>query len=214
MLGLGSRSTLFYIEQLNVQYFALFGGYSTCPFILLNTNFDTINSFLPNNFKQLESELSFYLEKLKKLQISNLIIPNITLHETWDRMNIEFSIEHPVVKTLELLKKKNISEIVLFGSKYAMEASYLKTIFKSNNIEAIQPEENDKLFLDSLRKLIYNNEETSQDVEKYNMLLCSYSKNNTVIIACTELSIPLNSYTNIYDMAQIQIQSAIQKLIK
>ena len=45
ILGLGSRSTLFYLAELNTLYLQKKGGYSTCPFTLLNTNFDEINSY-------------------------------------------------------------------------------------------------------------------------------------------------------------------------
>lgn len=213
VLGLGSRSTLFYIEKLNEQYNAYVGSFSTCPFILLNTNFDTINSYLPNDFDHLESQLEFYLEKIKGLKISDLIIPNITLHETWDRLDENVEITHPVYKTIKLLKKKRVNKIVLFGSKYSMESSYLVSYFNSNQIEVVQPEEDKIYFLDELRKLIYNNKETSQELELYHNLLEFYSKNTPVVVACTELSILTRRSENIYDMAMIQIESAVQKLI-
>ena len=47
ILGLGSRTTQFYIQELNRMFQAKKGGYSTCPFILLNTDFHKINTFLP-----------------------------------------------------------------------------------------------------------------------------------------------------------------------
>ena len=52
ILGLGSRSTIFYMEQLNKIHQAVHGGYSTCPFMLINSDFNGINPFLPNSFKK------------------------------------------------------------------------------------------------------------------------------------------------------------------
>ena len=85
ILGLGSRSTLYYLEQLNKVYNTKNGGYSTCPFFLLNTDFDTINPLLPNTSVQLDAILQSYLYQIEALDVAELLIPNITLHETIDR---------------------------------------------------------------------------------------------------------------------------------
>lgn len=48
ILGLGSKSTLYYVEQLNTLYNRSFGGFSTCPFMMVNANFNDINPYLPD----------------------------------------------------------------------------------------------------------------------------------------------------------------------
>ncbi len=53
LLGLGSRSTQHYIGLMNARYNALHGGYSTCPFVMLNVDFNRINPFLPDDFEHL-----------------------------------------------------------------------------------------------------------------------------------------------------------------
>ncbi|MDG2431828.1 hypothetical protein, partial [Flavobacterium sp.] len=94
LLGLGSRSTLYYIEQLNRLYNKKMGGYSTFPFMMINTNFDTINSLLPNPSNELDAVLTEYVTRLEKLEITAILIPNITLHETIDRLKIRKKILH------------------------------------------------------------------------------------------------------------------------
>lgn len=215
LLGLGSRSTQFYIEQINRKYHLIHGGYSTCPFLLLNTDFNEINPFLPNKYKKLKENLIPYFKELKKLEISNLLIPNITLHETLDifndELNFPFSLVHPIKNTLNLLKKKKIKEIVLIGSLYSMQGSYITNQFKNNGIKVTLPLENEMEFIDDFRQQIYNYEECSNNIIRFKQLIKRYSSKNSILIACTELSLVLNKITaNTYDMARIQIEEALK----
>jgi aspartate racemase len=63
ILGLGSRSTLFYIEQLNKGYNKKHGDYSTFPFKMLNVDFQLYNTYLPAQYEillpQLQKDLSW-----------------------------------------------------------------------------------------------------------------------------------------------------------
>ena len=62
ILGLGSRSTTFYINELNSLYKKKNGGYSTFPFLLLNSNFDWINKLLPHVSKELDRMFRLVME--------------------------------------------------------------------------------------------------------------------------------------------------------
>ena len=126
ILGLGNRSTLYYIDKLNKKFNALFKGYSTCPFILYNIDFDKVNPYLPNQFNKLKPLLSLYIKEVKNLVINFLLIPNITLHESIDKIYIDLDIAHPVQLTIEKLVEREQNEAVVFGSLYTVQASYLK----------------------------------------------------------------------------------------
>ena len=89
ILGLGSRTTAYYITELNRLYNLYKGGYSSCPFLLWNTNFDTINSLLPNPSKELDSATQQCINEIEKLDIDFILVPNITLHETIDRLRVK-----------------------------------------------------------------------------------------------------------------------------
>ncbi len=45
IIGLGSKSTTYYIELLNLFYNKKHGGFNTCPFTMVNINFNEINPF-------------------------------------------------------------------------------------------------------------------------------------------------------------------------
>ena len=211
VLGLGSRSTLYYLSELNRLYNQAKGDYSTCPFVLLNTDFNAINSLLPNLSNELDAALSVYISEIETYNIQHVLIPNITLHETIDRLQITKNVLHPVHLTIKKVKENNWTKVVLFGSLFSMNATYIKNQFVANGIEVLQPSQEDMLFIDNVRKQIYNETETSELIEKYHSLFNIYSTNNPVIISCTELSIlKPKGNNNILDMADVQIEEAIK----
>jgi aspartate racemase len=211
ILGLGSRSTLFYLAELNKHYLQKKGGYSTCPFTLLNTNFDGINSLLPNPSKPLETITQQYITDLEKMEGEHLLIPNITLHETIDRLTISKHILHPVHLTVSKLKAQGWNTVVLFGSMHSMQSAYIRSIFNSNGIEVSLPSTEDMLTIDDVRKQVYAETETISLIEKYHSLIETYSKTDPVVLACTELSIlkPKQAHQHLLDMAQVQIKAAV-----
>jgi len=213
ILGLGSKSTVFYIEELNRRYNALKGGYSTFPFKLLNTNFNNINPFLPNQFEVLKNNLTPYIKETEKLNIEALLIPNITLHETLDMLKLKIPIIHPVKNSIELLKEKECKDVVIVGSLYSMNSSYISSQLLNENIKVSLPSADDMKFIDGLRQKIYLNHESPEEVNQYNNLIKFYASTKTVLIACTELSLIFDSRSaNVYDMARIQMDKALKKV--
>lgn len=210
LLGLGSFSTLFYIKELNMLYNNRYGNFSTCPFKMLNVDFNKINNLLPNTSKALEINVNDSLNELKKLEIDTLLVPNITLHETIDQLNIKTNLIHPIHKTIAAIKRNKHDNVTLFGSLYTMQSGYISSKFKKNNITILQPSKEDMLKIDGLRIAVYNGKETKEQLNIFNQLIKKYTKNGIVVLACTELSVAFNlTDILVYDMARIQIQAAI-----
>ncbi len=213
ILGLGNRSTLFYINELNKRYNTLYKGFSTCPFILYNIDFEKVNPYLPNQFNKLNPLLSLYINNIKQLGVNFLLVPNITLHESIDKIYIDLDIAHPIQLTIDKLMESEQTEAVVFGSLYSMQSDYLKKTFLQRGILLIEPVVEHKKFIDYIRKQIYFEQESKKDMEEYKRLLNLYSKDHPLIIACTELSIYASeSQNNIFDMASIQIEKTLTLL--
>jgi aspartate racemase len=215
ILGLGSRSTTFYINELHKLYNQEKGGYSTCPFTLLNYNFDPINSLLPDASDSLDAIVQEYITELEKMDIESILIPNITLHETIDRLVTKKRIIHPIHLAVAKIKEKNWSKIVLFGSIYSIQSHYISSNFKANAIEVVLPSEEDSLLIDEVRKRVYSETETIGFIEDYHLLIEKYTKDSPVVLACTELSVfkPKKNNNNLLDMAQLQIIAAVQTVL-
>ncbi|AWG20756.1 hypothetical protein FFWV33_03975 [Flavobacterium faecale] len=212
LLGLGSRSTLYYIKELNRLYNQKKGGYSTFPFVMLNADFDTINPLLPNTSEALDTVVQTYIDELEKLAITTILIPNITLHETIDRIVIQKKILHPLTLAVEKIIEQEWSTIVLFGSLHSMESNYIRTHFNAKGIEVRLPSQEDRLFIDEFRNQTYAETETPDLIASYHSILNKYSESLPVVLACTELSILKPTGNNrIIDMAQLQIEQAISQ---
>jgi aspartate racemase len=214
ILGLGSRSTLYYLREINRLYNEKKGGYSTCPLILLNTDFDKINPLLPKMSAQLDAVIQSYLDKIATLEITLVVFPNITLHETLDRLEINKNIIHPLHLSVSKIQEYKWCKVVLFGSLHSMQSNYIRSYFELNSIEVVIPSPSDMLFIDEVRKHVYNETETNEIINNYHSLIKEYAKNYPVVLCCTELSIvkPIGEI-NIIDMVQMQIEKAVKSIL-
>lgn len=211
ILELGKETTTFYKEELNTAYTKQTKGKNMFPIQLLRTNFNEINNLLPKPSKQLEEIIQTYLDELLKLGVAQIIIPNITLHETIDNLKFNIPIIHPVHLTASEIKKNKYKKVVLFGSKYTMESNYVKNIFKQYDIITILPSKDDMLFIDNIRKVVYHKTTSKELIDDFNLMVKKYAQNNAMVIACTELSVAsINGNRKIFDMARIQIKEILK----
>lgn len=210
ILGLGNASTLFYVNAINTEFQRKNGSYSTCPFILYQVNFDEINPYLPHDFHILIPAVQKYFLEMKNIGIKTVLIPNITLHETVDQISTDINIIHAIDLTLKKLQQRKISRVVLFGTVFTMESEYMRSKFAQKQIQLISISLEDKLFVDDFRKKVYEGKETVVDVLKFQNLCYLYSQQETLVLACTELSIHSIKNDNIFDMVQIQIDEFLK----
>ena len=213
VLGLGSYSTLFYIKTLNAMYNKKYGGFSTCPFKLLNVDFDAINKLLPNTSNALDTIVKTHLNTLDALKVDNILVPNITLHETIDRLQIKTNVIHAIQETISKIKGNNHVKVTIFGTLYTMQSNYLTSQFTAQNINIVKASDADMQLIDNLRIAVYNGDANPKQLNIFNDLLNKYTKNGIVVLACTELSVINTSNSKlVYDMARIQIQAAIKSI--
>ena len=182
---------------------------------MLNTDFNTINPFLPNQFEKTVPVLTNYIQQLLKLGAQKILIPNITLHETLDKITV-FDKElfiHPFHLLKNELQQKTEKPVVILGTRYSMNNPYFNSFIEDEGIKISSLIDRDFLLVDEFRTAIYNNSESNELIENFENLLSELEKENTVIIACTELSAYLNSsknqYGNIIDLAVLQIENAV-----
>ena len=211
ILGLGSRSTTYYLSELNKKYNQLKGSYSTCPLLLLNADFNSINSLLPYASIELDKAVNEYVTQLETFDIEHILVPNITLHETIDRLKISKNIIHPIHLTIQKINDLNCNKVVIFGSLFSMKSPYIKSFFIENNINVLTPTEEDMKTIDEVRKHIYHETESPELIKKYLSIIAKYSEENPVILSCTELSILKGrGNKNVIDMVEIQIENAVK----
>lgn len=212
VLGLGSVSTVYYIELLNRTFHLKNEGYSTCPFTMININFNDINPYLPNDFVNIKRHILPFLEYIDSLKIKNLIIPNITIHESIDSIlleeNFKFNLIHPVNILINYLIQEDIKEIILLGTKYTMSGAYIKTKLQGHGISIIKLDSETISLIDSIRKEVYHG-----NIEKGKDQLNEISKkypNRKIVLACTELSVAAKENLFYIDMVSLHVKKTIE----
>ena len=211
ILGLGAVSTAFYLKEIHRRYQERNSAFSTCPFLMYQIDFQEINPFLPNHFDILIPKMESYLNEISNLGFSKLLVPNITLHETLDQIEIPLEIWHPIDLTLKCLEENKIAEVYLFGTLYTMNSEYLNSKFSEKNIKILKPTSSDQNWIDDFRKMVYVEKEYSAEIEDFQNLIRKYSEKNIVVIGCTELSIySLKENPSCIDMMDLQIEAFLK----
>jgi aspartate racemase len=180
---------------------------------VISTDFSLINAQLPMNFGFLEDLITPYLRQAEQLGITRLIVPNITLHETIDQLGTshKFQLMHPVFMGIHALKKQAIDEVFLFGSLHTMKGNYVKDHFKASGINTLIPLAEDMLYVDKIRRKVFDGTVKYSELEKYIELINTYSHKSPIVLACTELSIiqPLAKRNDVFDLATIQMMQSL-----
>lgn len=212
ILGLGSHTTTYYIHEINRLFQKMDGGYSTMPFKMLNANFNDINPLLPNQFDALIPIVKMYLEKLDTLAVDNILVPNITLHQTIDQIALPNSIKckliHPIDIAVSRLKEFGVDQVVLFGSVYTMNANYISDKLSTAGIKMLKPSRQDQEKIDLIRRGVYDNGDTALLLKQAQNIALAYS-DFPILLACTELSMLHHGIPQSFDMVELQIQEAI-----
>ncbi|WP_299669085.1 aspartate/glutamate racemase family protein [uncultured Polaribacter sp.] len=212
ILGLGKRSTNFYLETLQKSYFKIYGDYHTFPFLLYQIDFNTLNPYLPNQFSKLIPISQNLILELKKLPVKKWLIPNITFHETFDKLETKIPVFHPIALCLNFCKLHAVKEVTIFGTDYTMNADYLRGNLKNANISVQKIDLEDLKFINQFRKKVYENIEETKDIAVYASFIEKYASRSYVIIACTELSLVTEKINSkkIIDLAKLQINEVLK----
>tara|TARA_R110001592_G_scaffold237306_3_gene496143 strand:+ start:42723 stop:43379 length:657 start_codon:yes stop_codon:yes gene_type:complete len=177
------------------------------------TNFEAINQLLPQPSVALFELLNSFLPNTNDL--SFLLVPNITIHVMLDELFLEhqhtYSLVHPLSLTIERLRKNRVNEVVIFGSYYTMRDGYVSKKMELDGVSCSFPSKEDILSIDACRKAVFQNKASAELISNFKALVQKYAKMNTVVLACTELSMAYNgSMDNVLDMAQMQIDFCAQ----
>ena len=207
-LGLGSKSTCYYMQEMaNLMLICE----SHVPVKMIQAKFDEINNHLPHQFDVLEPIVTHYLEELESMDVDCFLIPNITLHETIDRLKWKNTrLIHPLKETLNELKKDGIDEACIFATVHTMNGKYIADFFNAHGVKIVKPIQSDIAIIDTLRVSIYQNGLTDSSMNQLEMLALKYTNEMAVVIGCTELSMAFqkSNIPKLYDSARLQLKGA------
>lgn len=229
LLGLADRSTRYYLQQLNAQYNHLYGGDSTCRIKLLNVNFELINPFLPDDFERLIPVTKRSLMELVAMNVDQIILPNITLHNTIDQLSLGKEVYGKIVHPLKLLgdivKSRNLNEIRLLGTRHKSHGDYISNFLEDLGVKVTFPSQEQLRTNEALRCDIYSYSEWGHQFSNLSTQVNQYinDENGLIVIACTELAIAWDKAkqmndiqldeSRIIDLSQLQVDTAIERFV-
>ena len=205
LLGFGEDSTAFYLDRIKSEWIKKFGTENECPIVVHPVDFEEVNALLPYQFDQLEPIIKKHLIDLNQLEVDRIVVPNITLHLTIDRLNLASEIEnkivHPFQETIRYLKTQDIQEITLFGTRHTMNSELVNAYFDTEGFQVKVVREKDIEQIDKLRLDVFENGASKNGQITLSELAKEYPN---PILMCTELSL-IN--TNCLDAVSCQISS-------
>jgi len=211
ILGLDERTTRFYLDRLMSLI-----GKAEINIILKEIDFESINKHLPSKYFRLKPLLHKALSTFPTCNA--IIVPNMTLHETFDQLSglePSFPLVHPVHETVKSLLSNGVNRVSVVGSYHTTHAPYWATHLNTAGIEMLPVDEDASRAIDTFRKQVYAGEETPMMIKVFQTTLRDILHSRPIILACTELSLhtPIKE-SGIFDAVDIQIQAALRRFKK
>jgi len=192
LAGLGINASVLTYQLLNQLYMQRKGQGHTCPLRMLNIDFNPINQLLPNRQQESAKLLLPYLQDLDRQDISCIIMPNNTLHESLDILLEKYDFQKPILhighSLHDKLKKLHVENVMILGTAYTMQSGYLQSFIPAES-NIIVPNQQHLEKIENLRKLYFQSSDALLSSQIWNELQDEYPEVDYFIIACTELSI-------------------------
>jgi aspartate racemase len=221
--GMSYESTLVYYRLINEKINTIFGGLHSSKCIIESLNFAEVQEL--QNLKDYKSLNKLMIKSAINLENSEaeiIILCCNTMHICAEniKQNINIPFLHIAEETGKEIKRNNIKNVLLLGTKATMEKDFYKSVLKKTfNIEVIIPSKNDREIIHNViyEELVYGII-TSESKNKYLKIIKENIDKGAegVILGCTE--IPLLIKDNdcdipIFDTTKIHIESTVEFLI-
>ncbi len=214
LLQTGQLATAFYLEKLNSLYRHKGGSVCDLPIQIIETNFAQINRFLPDGHSQVRELLNPALRKASETGVTDLLVPNITLHEILDQMigSFDFKLIHPIAIGIENLNLRQIRTVSVLGTRHTMQRNYIRGHFENAGIQIVDLSQSQISILDQLRLEVFAGKDRSEALEKILKLLSPSV--DALVLACTELSVAAqhSQVRNVVDLVDVQIERTVEIL--
>lgn len=218
--GMSYESTLIYYRLINEKVNTIFGGLNSSKCIIESLNFAEVQEL--QNLKDYKSLNKLMIKSAINLENSEaeiIILCCNTMHICAENIkkNINIPFLHIAEETGKEIKRNNIKNVLLLGTKATMEKDFYKSVLKKIfNIEVIVPSKNDREIINNViyEELVYGII-TSESKSKYLKIIKKNIDKGAegVILGCTE--IPLLIKENdcdipIFDTTKIHIESVVE----
>jgi aspartate racemase len=217
--GMSWESSLIYYKLINEEINKKLGGLSSGKIILNSLNFEEIALLQKEgNWDKSGKILSNAAIGLQKAGADFVIISTNTMHKVahFVRQNISIPLVDIRDTVIEAVKKDNINEVLLLGTKFTMEDDFYKTYLQKAGLNVFIPEKEDREFI---HKVIF--EELCLGVVKKEsknkfIEIIENSEAKGVILGCTEIGMLINAEDTdkkVYDTTELHAKKAVDLMI-
>ncbi len=206
LLELGQQATDYYAQYLTK---------SSLPYRRVDGNFERLNQYLPNQYEVLILEFCALLDRCASAD--SILIPNITLHEVLDEHCPPAYQGLPVLHPLRELERISFEagmEVLILGSLHTMRSDYIASRLKDLGLSVVALSNLEQSEVDEYRRAINNRQVSQNQAQRFEELISQHlDAGFTLVLACTELSLVLNSeefqsHAKLIDLAQLQLNAA------
>lgn len=224
--GMSYESTIQYYKLINKKINNRLGNLNSAKILLYSFNFEEIEALQRNGEWDKSGDLMGV--QAKYLQDANadfIAICTNTMHKLIDNINkhINIDILHVSDAVGTEIKKHNLKNVLLLGTKFTMEEDFYKKILvEKYGINVTIPNENDR---NAIHDIIYKelcvgitNESSKNNFLKIITKSIHYENIDSVILGCTEIQMLVNQEDfhriKIFDSTEIHCDYIVDNMLK
>lgn len=213
--GTSWPSTIEYYRLLNESAARHFGEGHSAKLLLWSIDYFDIKQHAAKDYLKVHAVLKRELEALDALNPACIVICNNTLHESYDAIKDQLTLNAPVIHmaelTAEYVSNNQCRRVLLTGTQYTMECGYYAQKLVAQGINVTIPDLTERQIIQSIIQAIVKGKSTEEDKLVLRELLLNYDDCDSVITACTELPLILTqeiTSLKVIDPLQIQCDAA------
>lgn len=222
--GMSWESSVIYYEILNRKVREKLGGFHSANCILESVDFAEIEKYQKlNDWNKLNKLMAKSAKNLESAGAQLIILCTNTMHLCTESIKDKISVPflHIAEATGNNIKKKEIKNVLLLGTKFTMENDFYKKVLKEKfNIQTIIPNESDR---EIVHQIIYGELVhgiiTDKSKVEYQKIIEKSINNGAqgVILGCTEIPLLIKQddcSIPIFDTTTIHAEQAIELAMK
>lgn len=216
--GMSWESSAEYYRIINEEVKKRLGGLHSAKCLLYSVDFEEIERFqTKGEWENAGEKLGDAASSLEKAGAEFILICTNTMHKVIDAIQskINIPILHIADATAEQIKKQEITNIGLLGTRYTMEQDFYKSRIESKGINVIVPNAEDR---EMVNKIIFDElclgkiHQESRDYYKSIIQKLIVSGAQGIILGCTEIGLlikPDDSEVPLFDTTYIHALEAV-----
>lgn len=215
--GMSWESSLSYYKIINQHTNKLLGHQNNAKSILFTVNFEEIEKLQhQNRWDEAAQILIDACIALENGGADFIVICTNTMHKLLPQIEqyVKIPFLHIAKATASAIKKDNIKNILLLGTKFTMSEDFYKQILIDEGINVITPNDQD---MDIIHKIIYDElclgTTSEQSKQIYLDIINKQQEIEGVILGCTEIGLLISQEDldiKVFDTTYIHAKKAVE----